>query len=85
MTDLNNETQTNKRFQISIDICEVESRYGHASTEVFLSETMNGMITDNCEDFDEVSDWVHNEFARSRCDACDITFSVLDLETNEYW
>ena len=77
MTKLNNET--NKRFQICIDIESMEEMWGSQCPNMVLANSMDGMVTDNFRTDDEVYDWVHEEFEKIGC-AGQVYFRVDDLD-----
>jgi len=85
MTDLNNET--NKKFQICIDIESMDGEADFLSPNVglhhykkmVLANKMDRMVTDNFETDAEVYDWVHNEFEKIGC-AGQVYFRVDDLD-----
>ncbi|MDC0421866.1 hypothetical protein OAN06_02905 [Hellea sp.] len=84
MTDLNNET--NKRFQICIDIESMEEMWGSqcpnmvlADSILSLADSMDGMVTSNLYTETEVYAWVHEEFEKIGC-AGQVYFRVDDLD-----
>jgi hypothetical protein len=80
MTDLNNET--NKKFQICIDIESMEEVWGSQCPNMVLGNSMDGMVTDNFETDAEVYHWVHEEFEKIGCDA-QVYFYVDDFIDEE--
>ena len=77
MTKLNNET--NKRFQICIDIESMAEVWGSQCPNMVLGNSMDGMVTDNFGTDDEVYDWVHEEFEKIGC-AGQVYFRVEEVD-----
>ena len=77
MTKLNNET--NKRFQICIDIESMEEMWGSQCPNMVLANSMDGMVTGNLVTETEVYAWVHEEFEKIGC-AGQVYFRVDDLD-----
>ena len=71
--------ETNKKFQICIDIESMEEEFGSRSDNMVLANWMDGMVTDNLVTETEVYDWVHEEFEKIGC-AGEVYFRVDDFD-----
>lgn len=66
-----------KKFQLRIDIEEMEKEFGHNAPNTMLAYELDLMLTDKFETEDEFYDWVRAEFK----DVGDVYFRIDEVGT----
>ena len=65
-----------KKFQLRIDIEEMENEFGHNSPNTMLAYELDLMLTDKFETEDDFYDWVRAEFK----DVGDVYFRIDEVD-----